>query len=415
MMSKTTDLAAIETSTSALGSASCSASGSAADDRSAPASVLPRLLLVEDDETLRRSLNRILRAKYQIDEVSDGRLAAEVLKKEIYDVVLSDIGLPEINGVELLRLVRTYDVDVPIVLMTGQPTLETAIEAVDLGAFTYLRKPVDRSELEETLARAAKLGKLSRLKREAWLTMDEGVKLAGERRELSDAFDRALESLWLAYQPVVDSRTAEVVGYEALLRSGELSLAEASAVIAAAERLGRVHELGRVVRERAAAGFQPPNRNAMLFINLHAAELEDPQLYVPDSELARIAPNVILEITERVALEDTRQAQASASQLRKLGFRIAIDDLGTGYAGLSSFASLEPEVVKLDVSLVRGIDGSPMRTRVVESIIELCRSLNLKVVAEGVETQGEHDLLRQLGCDYLQGFMIGLPARFDGS
>lgn len=407
MTSKTAHLAASESPTAPA--------GLPADARSSPATALPRLLLVEDDETLRRSLVRILRAHYQIDEVSDGRLASEVLKKEVYDLVLSDIGLPEITGVELLRLVRTYDIDVPIILMTGQPTLETAIEAVDLGAFTYLRKPVDRAELEETLARAAKLGKLARLKREAWLTMGEGVKLAGERRELSDAFDRALESLWLAYQPVVDSRTGEVVGYEALLRSGELSLAEASAVIAAAERLGRVHELGRVVRERAAAGFHPPNRNAMLFINLHAAELEDPQLYAPDSELARIAPSVILEITERVALEDTRQAQVSASQLRKLGFRIAIDDLGTGYAGLSSFASLEPEVVKLDVSLVRGIDGSPMRTRVVESIIELCRSLNLKVVAEGVETQGEHALLTELGCDYLQGFMIGLPAKFDGS
>ncbi len=97
------------------------------------------------------------------------------------------------------------------------------------------------------------------------------------------------------------------------------------------------------------------------------------------------------------------------SQLRELGFRIAVDDLGAGYAGLSSFALLEPDIVKLDMTLVRDVDRSSVKQKLVASMASLCRDMGLLTVAEGVETQAERDTLIHLGCDLLQGFYFARP------
>jgi len=93
-----------------------------------------------------------------------------------------------------------------------------------------------------------------------------------------------------------------------------------------------------------------------------------------------------------------------------MGFRIAVDDLGAGYAGLTSFTQLEPEIAKLDMSLVRGIDADPRRQSIVLSMKRLCDELDIAVVAEGVETVGERDALAELGCHLLQGYLFAKPA-----
>jgi len=97
--------------------------------------------------------------------------------------------------------------------------------------------------------------------------------------------------------------------------------------------------------------------------------------------------------------------------LRDIGYRIAVDDLGAGYSGLTSFALLEPEFVKLDMSLVRGIDTNVTKQKVVRSMTSLCREMGMKVVAEGVETPTECDVLVNLDCDLLQGFLFARPGK----
>ena len=94
-----------------------------------------------------------------------------------------------------------------------------------------------------------------------------------------------------------------------------------------------------------------------------------------------------------------------------MGFRIAIDDLGAGYAGLTSFATLEPEFVKLDMSLVRDVDKNPTKKKLVRSMTSLCRDLGMLVVAEGVETLAERDVLVEAGCDLLQGYLLAKPGK----
>jgi EAL domain-containing protein (putative c-di-GMP-specific phosphodiesterase class I) len=137
----------------------------------------------------------------------------------------------------------------------------------------------------------------------------------------------------------------------------------------------------------------------------------DDALVSPESPLSALAKRVVLEITERASLADVKDVRMKIAELRKMGFRIAIDDLGAGYAGLTSFATLEPEFVKLDMSLVRDIDGSHTKQKLVRSMAAVCKELGMLVVAEGVETAAERDLLVKLGCDFLQGYLLAKPGR----
>jgi len=147
------------------------------------------------------------------------------------------------------------------------------------------------------------------------------------------------------------------------------------------------------------------------FVNLHAADLNDDELFDAATPLARIADRVVLEITERASLEIVKNVDQRMKKLKDLGFVIAIDDLGSGYAGLTSFAQLDPALAKLDMSLIRGIDAQPRKQTIVRSMCTLCKELGILVVAEGVEKPGERDTLATLGCDLLQGYLFARPER----
>jgi EAL domain-containing protein (putative c-di-GMP-specific phosphodiesterase class I)/CheY-like chemotaxis protein len=368
------------------------------------------VLVVDDDPIVGRALKRVLEQReIEVTVAGDGSAATAALMQRAFDVVLSDVRMPGMSGIDLLSVVRAYDLDVPVLLMTAVPSLDTAIEAVRLGATEYLVKPVDTEVLVASIARAAKLHEDARTRREAQRPRVGPELGAADRAELQARFERAIESLWLAYQPIVDFGKRKVFGYEALVRSKEPSMEEPSRLLGAAERLGHLRVLGRKIRAAAATAFDAAPPDATLFVNVHPRDLLDPQLFERDAPLSRMASRVVLEITERTALQEVTDARARVAVLRYLGFRIAIDDLGAGYAGLASFASLAPEIVKLDVSLVRGIHQSEVRQRLVTSMTSLCVGLGMRVVAEGIETPEERDCLADAGCELLQGFLFAEP------
>ena len=193
------------------------------------------------------------------------------------------------------------------------------------------------------------------------------------------------------------------------VEAGKMELPHPGAVLDAAEKLGRLDQLGRRMRALAAAPVAADTASGQLFVNLHPRDLFDDELLADDSPLAAIAPRVVLEVTERASLADLGDVKARAAQLRARGFRLAIDDLGAGYAGLTSFATLAPEVAKLDMSLIRDVDKSPTKRKIVGSMASLCRDLEILIVAEGVETKAELDVCIELGCDVLQGYLIAKP------
>ena len=368
------------------------------------------VLIVDDDPAIASAFRRVLEAAgYCVQIANRGEAGIEAIMQQAFDVVISDIQMPGMTGVELLRAIRGFDLDVPVILMTGAPTVETAIEAVNLGALQYLSKPTPNQVLVQAVERASRLHRIARVKRDALKLRGEVDAQAGDLAGLQASFDRALQAMSMAFQPIVRASDHEVFGYEALMRSSEESLPHPGALLGAAERLDRLDDLGRRVRALSAQAFERARDDALLFVNLHTRDLLDPTLYEPASPLTKIAGRVVLEVTERSTIDDVKDIQTRVAALRRLGFRIAIDDLGAGYAGLSSFAALEPDIVKLDMSLVRNVHQSEIRQRLVGSMASVCKEMNMRVVAEGVELQEELAVVREAGCDLLQGYLFARP------
>ena len=139
------------------------------------------------------------------------------------------------------------------------------------------------------------------------------------------------------------------------------------------------------------------------------SQITDEQLFNADSDLARISHRVVFEITERADLSGIDDPRRRITDLKRSGFRVAVDDIGAGYAGLNSFVTLDPDLIKLDMMLVRNIDSDLLRQRLVRSLIDLCVDMSIDVVAEGIETPAERDTLIALGCDLFQGYLFARP------
>jgi EAL domain-containing protein (putative c-di-GMP-specific phosphodiesterase class I) len=142
---------------------------------------------------------------------------------------------------------------------------------------------------------------------------------------------------------------------------------------------------------------------------VHAQDLLDPALYDGSAPLTKIADRVILEITERSTIQDVEDIQTRVARLRCSGFRLAIDDLGAGYAALSTFVALEPEIVKLDMSLVRNVHRSAVRQRLIASLTSVCKDMGMQAIAEGIEAPEELECVNRFGCDLFQGFLFAKP------
>ncbi len=370
-----------------------------------------KILAVDDEPNILRSYRRILgSAGFAVEAANSGQEARERLGREAYDAVLSDVIMPGMDGVEVLRLAHERDPDLPVVLISGLQDLSTALRAIDHGVLRYLNKPFDSDKLVQVIEHAVRVHQQARLKREALAVCSAMPALGGTRLATTRAFERALGTVFMVFQPVVSMSLQRIVAYEALMRTRDSELSNPGAMLAAAEQLHRVVDLGRSIREKCASAAANLGPGQSMLVNLHPSELLDEALFEGSSPLAGIAKRVVLEITERARLEEVDDLQERTRRLRQLGFRLAVDDIGSGYAGLNSIAQLNPEVVKLDMALVRGIEREPTKRKVVGSLVELSKSLGIKVIGEGVETQAECDALVTLGCDLLQGYHFARPA-----
>jgi EAL domain-containing protein (putative c-di-GMP-specific phosphodiesterase class I) len=233
---------------------------------------------------------------------------------------------------------------------------------------------------------------------------------ATEQVALETRFETALDSLWMALQPIVTSHAWQTHAYEALVRSEEPTLGHPAGLFQAADRLRRDHDLGRAIRREVARAAALVPAHVLLFVNLDASDLGDPQLLDRRNPLLPHAHRVVFEITERASLRGIRAVDETLRHLRRQGFRFAIDDLGAGYA-LASLERVQPEYVKLDVSLVRNVQRLAMNQRLIQSLAVECHERGRQVVAEGVEQQAERDVLLGLGCGLLQGYLFGRPNR----
>ncbi len=370
----------------------------------------PTVLVVDDEPSIARATERVLTKEgYRVAIAAGGLQAIDLARSTRFDAIVSDLAMPDMDGRALLRAVRASDLDVPFVFLTGSPDLQSAIEAIEYGAFRYLIKPVPIDELADVVNRAVRWHRFAVARREA--APEIQGRPIGDRAGLEVRFAAALERLWMATQPIVSCGQRSVLAYETLVRTDEPTFRGPPDLLDAAERLGRTAELGRRIRRLVADLIPAAPPSALIFVNLHPADLEDDELSARDGVLTPFASRVVLEITERAALDGIRGLRDRVEHLRALGFRIAIDDLGAGYAGLSSCAALEPDVIKADMSLVRGIETSPIRQKLMRAIVALSNDLGVQLIAEGVETAAEQDCVAALGAHAVQGYFFARPGR----
>ena len=241
------------------------------------------------------------------------------------------------------------------------------------------------------------------------------------RHATENDLHRALEhgELLLFFQPVVSLRDARCVGAEALVRwqHPERGLMVPDEFVPLAEETGLVVELGRWVLEAAAdeaARWQVEHEQPFVVsVNLSARQLAQPGLAERLSEVIErsgVEPeNLCLEITESVLMEDADAVISVVERVRALGVRLSIDDFGTGYSSLGYLKRFPVDAVKIDRSFVSGLGTDPGDTAIVSAVIGLAHALDLQVVAEGVETEGQLAELVALGCDEAQGYFFAPP------
>ncbi|MCC7383783.1 MAG: EAL domain-containing protein [Deltaproteobacteria bacterium] len=363
-----------------------------------------RVLLVDDEATVLAAYCRMLsRDGFDVAVATNGRSALEAIQAGPFDAVITDLSMPEMNGLELAERLHDRAPQVPVLIITAEPTVESAAQAIEHRAVAYLTKPVDRAALVRALSRAIDDSR-SEARRRSQSDRSDAL-----HADLEAAFDEALRSATIAFQPIVSVSERRVFAFEALVRPDHARLSSPGALIEAASTLGRLSELGRSIRHRTIESWPPSQPDVLLFVNLHPHDLFDPELSDDASPLVQIAHHVVLEVTERAALEDGPLLRTAVQGLRQRGFRLAVDDLGAGYAGLSSLVQLEPEFVKLDMELIRGIDSSKTKQKLVSSLCTLAGELGIQVVAEGVESREERDRLTELSVPLLQGYYFARP------
>jgi diguanylate cyclase (GGDEF)-like protein len=356
------------------------------------------------------------------------------------DLVLKEVG-------ERLRATsRAIDVltriggDEFVLMMAGDPTQEAAAQ-VARRLIDDISRPYDIGDREVVISCSIGIviypdsGAHTKLIARADAAMYEAKRSGGGchcfytpsmDEDLRDKFDlvsdlrQAIENkqMELFYQPKIDARSGKISAAEALLRwkHPKRGMVPPSVFIPLAERFGLIGALGKWVIDdacRQAQRWREHGLRMRLAINLSALQMRQDdivQSIVGALERHRIHPSLLTcEITESVAMEDTKATQRTFMLLGEAGIHLSIDDFGTGYSSLSYLRRLPAEEIKIDRSFVMDIENSQDARSVVDAVIKLAHALSLRVVAEGVENQRQQEILAQMGCDEMQGYLFAKP------
>ncbi|MEQ5833581.1 GGDEF domain-containing protein [Marinobacter sp. NFXS9] len=240
-----------------------------------------------------------------------------------------------------------------------------------------------------------------------------------QARELQRIIEQQLIST--LFQPIVDCRNRAVLGYEVLSRGpSDSPLHGAPSLFQAGEQCGRVIGLERACLMEAARSCLRYGIDHLIFVNVSPGLLA-PDMFSEERLEAMLTANgvkpgsIVIELSERYPIEDPEQLKSRLIALKRRGFLIAIDDLGTGYSGLKLWSEIQPDFVKIDRHFIRDVDHDLVKKEFVRSVINLCGRLGCRLIAEGVETGAELALLRSMGIHLIQGYLLGRPSPFPGA
>ncbi|MEO5347095.1 MAG: EAL domain-containing protein [Magnetococcus sp. YQC-9] len=383
-------------------------SPSQADD----AAMSRRALVVDDDPVARRQFELLL-IGLGVDDVltvENGDTAlAEIARTDGIDLLITDLNMPGMDGIEFLRRLVDTGYQGGLIIASGVETrlIQNAAElarAKRLRLNGTLKKPATRETLLALMTKpSTSPTPLAPVRPEPTALLPDAI-LDGIRR---DEFE-------VHFQPKVDVSTLRAVGVEALARWRRAGQPiRPDLFIAAAEQHGLIGQLSEILVTKAmlggtrlvAAGFP-----LAVAINLSASWLTDiklPEFIVASLQATGFpADKLILEITETGVMADAHTALDIMTRLRLKGFKLSIDDFGTGYSSMDQLQRFPFSELKLDRSFVQGATEKPTTRAILAASLEMAIKLKLSTVAEGVETQQDLDLVRGLGCNLVQGWLV---------
>jgi EAL domain-containing protein (putative c-di-GMP-specific phosphodiesterase class I) len=208
-------------------------------------------------------------------------------------------------------------------------------------------------------------------------------------------------AIYIDYHPIVATPSGAVFGYEALARGTRRGLRRPEVMFEIAAEANLIWELSRLCRATALDGLDRLGPGELLFLNVDPHDFAD-----PDFDLPGDPRRLVIEITERIAIKDYPRFRERISAFRARGIRVAVDDAGSGFAGLGSIANLEPNFIKLDISLIAGIDANATKQHLVETMVRFANEQGAMVIAEGVERAEEFATVERLGAHLVQGFFV---------
>jgi EAL domain-containing protein (putative c-di-GMP-specific phosphodiesterase class I)/DNA-binding NarL/FixJ family response regulator len=380
------------------------------------------VLIAEDEATVRRALSDLIGSEDGLELAGlacDADEAIALIERSRPDVALVDFKMPAGGGPRVAREVAQSFPATRVVALSAYEDRNSVFQMLRAGAVGYLVKGAPVAEIIDTIRRAARGQSVL----SAEVTSDVVHALAGQleleegsnelRRLQVERIRGALQPgmLGIAFQPIVELETASLIGYEALARFGALPHRPPHVWFEEAGAVGLQVELELAALLAAVAGLPAIPGDLFLSVNL------SPDALLSSSVLDALSANpaqTVIEITEHAQIEDYEVLNQSLLELRAAGLRLAIDDAGAGYSSLRHVIEMAPDIIKMDGSLTRRIEGERGRRALASALISFAREMNQLVVAEGIENEAAVTALTALGVRYGQGHYFGMPGPLTG-
>ena len=374
-----------------------------------------RLLVLDDENDVAATICMMAAtASYDAEHTDNADIFLEKVANWAPTHVMVDLQLADRDGVEVIHRLAEMDYEGAVIIISGlAPRIvdSSARATTENGLWLLgsLRKPFLRSQLLTLLATGTQE------------TSPDPIPspTRPHRRISENQLIEALqaEAFIVHFQPKIACHNSELVGFECLARwpQPDGSMIPPDEFIGLAEETGLIHELTRQIYQFALTNLpQPPGKTQLKFaLNLSPINLSDqafPRWLLDQCGDSGVAPSqVILEVTETASLDNPLALLENLTQFRIRGFELSIDDFGVGYSSLTQLARLPFSELKIDQMFVKSLSSSEESRKIVTAVVGLGNSLDLNVVAEGVEDAYALDFLKNIGCDEAQGYFIAHP------
>ena len=378
-----------------------------------------RVIVADDDESIRVWLRAVIDLTDGLElvgEAADAHSAVELARTTQPDVAVVDVRMPGGGGPEGAQLIQMFSAGTRIVAFSASDLAPQILAMIEAGASGYLVKRGDGNEIVAAIRTVAAGGVY--LSSGVDTTVVHHVRdalVSGGQRMLQRSRVAELigdilarRAMNMAFQPIVELATGRVVGHEALARIDSPRQRPPNEWFSDAESVGRLADLEQLAVSRALEGLPSLDLSTFLAVNVVPQTASGPELrrILADAPLDRI----VLELTEHAAVTDYLQLTDTLAPLRAGGLRVAIDDVGAGYASMAHVLQLTPDVIKLDRAFTAAIDTDPRRRSLVGTMRAFAEQTDAVLLAEGIETEAELETMTSLGVTLGQGYLLGRPA-----